>query len=72
VVAVQVHRGALDLEHIEHGGLTGAGHALQLAEHQRAQAPPRHLLQVVANQAYAREEQAQAGEDDDDDENSHF
>lgn len=36
VVAVQVHRGALDLDHIEHGGLTIVAHALQLATHLHA------------------------------------
>ena len=31
VVAVQVHFGALDLDHVEHGGLAVVAHALQLS-----------------------------------------
>lgn len=36
VVAVQVHFGALDLDHVEHGRLSVVAHALQLAAHLHA------------------------------------
>lgn len=36
VVAVQMHFGALDLDHVEHGRLSVVAHALQLAAHLHA------------------------------------